>query len=112
MTTYGEVADAARNTVMAVLFEGDIKGKTGWEKKSVVCHLYRAANHILLWLIGDRGEDHISHAQTRLAMAAWVMGRESRVESQKATVIDVHGEKITRVTEPAGYNFSEGGLDR
>ena len=72
MPTYGEVADGARNTVMETMFEGDIRGAHGWETKGVLHHLYRAANHIMLYLIGDRSEDHVSHAITRLSMVRYL----------------------------------------
>jgi len=74
-TTYGEVAEKAHDTVLAVLFDGDIRGKTGWDKKTVLHHLYRAANHITLCLIGNHDEDHIAHAQTRLAMASYLLNK-------------------------------------
>ena len=71
MPTYGKVADDARDTVMAVLFDGDVRGKTGWDKKSPEYHVLRAIAHCVKFLQGDTTEAHIDNALTRLGMAKW-----------------------------------------
>lgn len=43
--------------------------KNGWMKMSVGDLINHALGHIIQFLIGDRGEDHIAHAICRVAMA-------------------------------------------
>jgi len=73
MARYGDVADEARDVVMNVLLQGDVKGKSGWEAKGGAFHAYRALRHIGLFFIGDKEEDHLKHALTRLAMAYYLV---------------------------------------
>ena len=75
MPVYGKVADEARDAIMAVLFDSDIRGKTGWEKKGALFHAYRALRHIGLFFIGDKTENHLMHALARLAMSYHLQSR-------------------------------------
>ena len=40
-----------------------------WSRRGVDYHLGRAERHLRLLREGDQGEDHLSHAATRLLMA-------------------------------------------
>jgi len=86
MPTYSDMADYSRNTIMGVLFDSDIKGKTGWESCSVAYHVYRALNHLGLFLIGDYSENHLSNAQTRLSMAAWLYYEKGKPQGEPPVV--------------------------
>lgn len=67
--TYGEMAERVHDEVLAVLFDGDIRGKTGWELCSAAFHVMRATMHLAAWLAHDTSEDHLAHAATRITMA-------------------------------------------
>lgn len=70
--TYGAVGELAHDTVMAVLFDGDIRGKHGWDKHTAEYHILRAIAHCVRHLQGDTTETNLDNALTRLTMAKWV----------------------------------------
>ncbi len=75
---YGEVSDYARDSIQEVLLDGDRRGKTGWEKLDVCIHLVHAVVHTWKYLLGDRTEDHLANAQTRIAMARILLKRQGQ----------------------------------
>ncbi len=88
MATYGEVADEARDTIMAVLFDGDVRGKTGWETHSAEYHILRSIAHGIRYLQGDTSESNLDNMITRGAMAKACEGRIMRDDEFSAEGLD------------------------
>lgn len=56
--------------VARVMGEGAEKyERDNWRKISRSDHLRKALTHVFAWLAGDRQDDHLEHAATRLLMA-------------------------------------------
>ncbi len=83
MIPYGEVADYARDSIQENLLDGDSRGKTGWEEKPIGHHLLHAYNHLVDFEVGERDEDHLKNAQTRIAMARILLKKQSSDETNK-----------------------------
>ncbi len=60
----------ALEVVARVMYDGAATHPDNdWVRRSPEYHLSRAEEHLRLWRDGDRQEDHVSHAATRLLMA-------------------------------------------
>ena len=65
--------------IQQVMEEGAAKGKSGWEKDKADYHAMKAYDHLFLYFNGgDKNEDHLAHAFTRLMMALAI--RDGHVE--------------------------------
>ena len=71
---YIDLSNIAYATVLKVLTTNDEKHGTVWLNKSIQEHLIHANEHCECLLAGDppNGEDHLTHALTRIAMAIQV----------------------------------------
>ena len=93
---YNDVANHARDSIVAVLFDADLRGKTGWEKRSPEYHLMHARAHLAKYMMGDTTDNHLENAQTRIAMARVLIRNSESSETQKRLPSD---------------EFTAGGLD-
>ena len=60
-----------------VLHTGKVRyGKDNWRKIDTESHLNHAISHIYAFLAGDKQDDHLAHALTRLVMSIGVEGEE------------------------------------
>lgn len=60
----------AMKVLAEVLKEGEEKyGHFNWHDIPIIEHLNHALFHLFAYLRGDGGEDHLSHAATRLLLA-------------------------------------------
>lgn len=72
-----DVVPLALLRVGRVLYRGEQKnedapqlvGQENWRKISARSHARHALNHLVAWLAGHRGEEHLEHAVCRLLMA-------------------------------------------
>lgn len=72
-----DVVPKALLRVGAVLFRGEKSrevapqrvGQENWRSIRARLHVRHALNHVTKWLAGDRSEDHLEHAASRLLMA-------------------------------------------
>ena len=59
-------------TIAAILIEGAIKyGEYNWKGITTMSHINHALQHIFAYISGDRSDDHLGHAATRLMFAMW-----------------------------------------
>lgn len=62
-------------SLASVLKEGcDKYGEDNWRSISVADHINKALIHLYMFLAGDKGDDHLEHAFTRLMMAVAIKG--------------------------------------
>jgi len=60
-----------------VLHTGEVRyGKDNWRKIDTESHINHAISHAYAYLAGDKQDDHLSHALTRLMMAIGVEGED------------------------------------
>jgi len=90
--SYGNVADRARTKIMEVLFDGDMRGKTGWQDYTPEFHIKHAALHLVNELAGDCNETHVYNAITRLAMAMSVK-HEDRLDARQTAQQDAQDDE-------------------
>lgn len=73
--------------VSNVLKEGAEKyGRDNWHNIPVDNHLGRALTHLLLWLAGDRSENHFANAACRIMFAAWLDRNKAKEPTEKPAV--------------------------
>jgi hypothetical protein len=66
---YIRLAWTAAKCVYRTMWEGERTHRPGgWKSYKPDYHFYHAAGHLESWKMGNRKEDHIAHALTRLAM--------------------------------------------
>jgi Domain of unknown function (DUF5664) len=59
-------------TIAQILGAGAIKyGDNNWHGISTASHLNHALQHVFAYMFGDRSDDHLGHAATRLLFAMW-----------------------------------------
>jgi Domain of unknown function (DUF5664) len=59
-------------TIAQILGAGAVKyGENNWHGISTASHLNHALQHVFAYMFGDRSDDHLGHAATRLLFAMW-----------------------------------------
>jgi hypothetical protein len=70
---YIKLAKIAYDTVLQTMIEGErVHGADEWKNTSIGEHFRHADRHLFKYLQGDTSEDHIAHAQARLAMIKYL----------------------------------------
>lgn len=68
-------------TIAKILGQGAVKyGDYNWHGITTESNLNHAIQHIYAWLSGDRTDDHLGHAATRLMFAMWTSKNHNEKE--------------------------------
>lgn len=71
----GQVPEVGLDRVRKVLVAGCIKyGPANWRGIGPLEHFDHAREHLKLYAEGDRGEDHLAHAATRILFCIETLG--------------------------------------